>query len=238
MHLAGRAIQGGLGKGLGKLAVPGFGAEILYSFIIIACSLMIYFGTKELYELSSHKGIKYFRLAFLFFAFAYFSRSFIKFIITSFDIKIISDISPRALGAVFGTITIFIFMYFSAMAIFYLLYSVMWKKWKSKTIYNFHALALIMASATVILRTPLIYLAINLILLFFVTLTYYISRKQSHKKNSLHIIYILLFIFWTINILDILIPNFFQSVQLFIYLASSGVFLAILYKVLKKTGSN
>lgn len=42
------------------------GTEVIYSFVIIVCSLMIYFGTKELYELSSYKGIKYFRQAFLF----------------------------------------------------------------------------------------------------------------------------------------------------------------------------
>ena len=43
---------------------PGMTTEILYSFVIIFCSLMIYFGTKELYELSGHKGIKYFRYSF------------------------------------------------------------------------------------------------------------------------------------------------------------------------------
>ena len=58
----------------------GFGSELIYSFVIILCSLMVYFGTKELYELSSYKGIKYFREAFLFFAIAYAFRSVIKFI--------------------------------------------------------------------------------------------------------------------------------------------------------------
>ena len=46
----------------------GIGAEIIYSFVIIVCSLMIYFGTREIYNLSSYKGIKYFRQAFLLFA--------------------------------------------------------------------------------------------------------------------------------------------------------------------------
>ena len=61
-----------------NLINPSFGTEIMYSFIIIMCSLIIYFSTREMYELSSYKGLKYFRLAFLFFAVAYFFRSFIQ----------------------------------------------------------------------------------------------------------------------------------------------------------------
>ena len=53
---------------LGNLLPHALGTELIYSFVIIICSLMVYFGTKELYELSSYKGIKYFRQAFLFFA--------------------------------------------------------------------------------------------------------------------------------------------------------------------------
>jgi len=64
MVMTGRAIGQGLGQGLGKLMNAGISGEIIYSFVIIVCSLMIYFGTKELYKLTSHKGIKYFRLSF------------------------------------------------------------------------------------------------------------------------------------------------------------------------------
>ena len=67
------------------LMPPQIGAELIYSFVIIACSLMVYYGTKELYELSSYKGIKYFRQAFLFFAIAYFFRYSIRFILSFFN---------------------------------------------------------------------------------------------------------------------------------------------------------
>jgi hypothetical protein len=43
------------------------GTELIYSFVIMLC-VYGFLGTKQIYELSSHKGIKYFRLAFLFFA--------------------------------------------------------------------------------------------------------------------------------------------------------------------------
>jgi len=211
----------------------GIQGEIIYSFIIIACSLMIYFGTKELYNLTSHKGIKYFRLSFLFFALAYFFRSFIKIILFYFDKPELITFLP-----IFGTLTIFAFIYFSSIAIFYLLYSVMWKKWKWKsTIHLFHIASLAVATTTILFRTPTAYLIINILLFSFISFTVYASYKQSRKKKhtNLYIIYLMLFFFWILNIIDILVPNFLQTFQLFIYLTSLGVFLSILYKVIKKT---
>ena len=212
----------------------GIGTEIIYAFIIIACSLMIYFGTRELYKLTSYKGIKYFRLSFLFFAFAYFFRSFIKIILFYFDKSEIMGFLP-----IFASTTLFVFMYFSSMAIFYLLYSVMWKKWKSKsTIYILHGAALATAIAVSLCHDSTAYLLINIILFAFITFTVYLSYHQSKNKKSynLYIIYLLLFIFWILNIIDILVPSFLQAFQLLIYLASSGIFLLIFYKVIKKTG--
>lgn len=193
---------------------------------------MVYFSTKELYELSKYKGIKYFRQAFLFFALAYFFRSFIRILLPLFGIE-------RALGGLnpfIGALTLFLFMYFSSMAVFYLLYSVMCKKWNGNRIYLFHILAFFVALFSTLLTNPFIYFLLNIVLFIFVAIVFYISHKQSKTKkgNSLYIIYMLLFIFWILNILDILIPDFIQLYQLFIYLASTGIFLAILYKVLKK----
>jgi len=232
--MTGRAIGPGLGQGFGNLAISGIGGEIIYSFVIIICSLMIYSGTKELHRLSSHKGIKYFRQSFLFFALAYFFRSFIKIILLYFERN-----ELRAFLPIFGSITLLIFMYFSSMAIFYLLYSVMWKKWKFKsTIYSFHIVAFIIAIAILLFKNPIIYFLINILLFIFILFTVYISYKQSKKKKShnLYIIYLMLFIFWILNILDILVPSFLHTFQLFIYLISLATFLLIFYKVIKKVG--
>ncbi len=223
----------------------GIGAELFYSFVIIVCSLMIYFGTRELYELSSYKGIKYFRQAFLFFAIAYFFRSFIKFIVIYSGINGIIEFSPLTFSAT-GALTQLVFMYFSSMAIFYLLYSVMWKKWNgnSNKIYLLHGLAFIISIASVLSRNPLVYLGLNIFLLLIVIFIVYISyqskknEKNKKKEHNLYLIYVLLCIFWILNIIDTLIPRFFQGFQLFIYLASTGVFLLILYKVIKNTGAN
>jgi hypothetical protein len=217
------------------------GIELIYSFVIIVCSLMVYYGTRELYELSSYKGIKYFRLSFLFFAFAYFFRYFIRFILSFFGMQTMHQFSPRSFGLV-GPLTLFIFMYFSSMAVFYLLYSVMWKKLErnSKRIYIFHIAAIVISLLTLIFRQTEILLGINLLLFGLVSLIFYIVHKDSKTKkkgNNLYVVYMLLFIFWVLNIIDILIPDFLHQFQLLIYMASSGIFLTILYKVLRKVGN-
>lgn len=227
-HMTGQAIGQGMGQGLARLAEASLSLEILYAFVIITCSLMIYFATKELYILSNHKGLKYFRLSFLFFAIAYFFRSFIKFTLMS-----INQI-PIEFKIGLEQLTFMLFIYFSTMAILYLLYSVAHKKLNKNFLTAFHTTAIAIAFLIIILREQSFYLILNLTLLIFTIITFYISKKK--KKNSLHIIYTLMTLFWTMNVIDTLIPNFFRTTQLLIYLASLSIFLTMLYKVLKKTG--
>jgi len=231
-----------ISSGMGKMIIANLSTEIIYSFIIIVCSLMIYFGTKELYELSSHKGIKYFRKSFLLFALAYFFRTFIKFFVFYFNSQGILSISPRLLNPIISQITLIFFMYFNSMAIFYLLYSVNWKKWNHENrIYLFHLISIILSLFSILSSNPYSYLIVNFLLLIFVIIAVYTSYKESKKKikknHNLYIIYVLLLFFWILNIVEIFVPSFLQTFQLFLYLSSLGVFLTILYKVIKKTGN-
>jgi hypothetical protein len=230
-----------IGKGMGRMMMANLGTEVLYAFVIILCSLMIYFGTREIYNLSKHKGIKYFRLAFLFFALAYFSRTFIKFIVIYFNSTTIMSVSPRLLNPLVGIISLFLFIYLSTMAIFYLLYSVMWKKWVNfrfiEWILNIFALCL--SAIIVFSANSLFYLLLNLGLFFVVLFVVIISRATSKKrshKTGIYPIYLLLLFFWILNIVDILLPKIFQTTQILIYLASLGIFLFMLYKVLRNVG--
>jgi len=210
----------------------GIGTELIYAFVIILCCLIIYFATKELYNITKHQGIRYFRLSFLFFAIALFFRSFIKFVLILFNSRTLFDIAPRA----FAGVTTFIFMYFSLIAIFYLLYSLIWKKDKKNLgIYLMHLLALVITIITILLGNILIYIILNVLIL--ILILYLIYQKKSKKKSGLYFIYLLLLVFWIFNILDIFIPNFLQSLQLIIYFVSIGIFFVILYRVLTKIGS-
>jgi hypothetical protein len=229
-------------RGMGRMMIASLSTELIYSFVIIVCSLMIYFGTKEIYELSGYKGLKYFRQSFLFFACAYFFRSFIKFILFYFNTQGILLISPRVLNPLVSRFTLIIFMYFSSISIFYLLYSVNWKKWNHQgSLWIFHLTAIIIALFSVLSKNPYSYLIMNLFLFLFVIIAVYSSyiesKKKNKKSNSFYIVYLLLSLFWILNIIEILVPSFFQTIQLALYLSSLGIFLLVLYKVLKKTGN-
>jgi hypothetical protein len=224
----------GPGSGMGRMFGMGLGAESIYSFVVIFCSLMIYFGTKELYELSGHKGIKYFRQAFLFFAIAYFSRSFIKFLMSYFNIGAIME-----MPLFFGPLTLLIFLYFNTIAVFYLVQSLMWKKWGNGTgkIILFHILALIISLVNIFYLSSLIYLWSHILLLVFILIST-LASSEKIKNHKFYYIYILLFVFWLLNSIDLLIPVYLQNFQILIYLFSTAIFLTILYKVTKILGSN
>lgn len=225
-------VPRGMGMQIGQqLAQAALTTEIIYSFVLIAISLIIYFSTKEFYDLTKYKGIKYFRFSFLFFAVSFFFRSFIKIIIFFWDI-------PQELSSIvvfflqYGTY--FLFMYFSALAVFYLVYSIKYKKWgrENESAIFFNIISAVIALIVVITNSIWVILAINLIFLISI-LSVILTSKG---KNKLHIIYVLLFLFWIFNIIDIFIPSVLQFYQLIFYIASISVFLAILYKVLVNLG--
>lgn len=220
---------------LEMLLSPNAGMELIYSFVIILCSLMIYHSTKEVYKLSSYKGLKYFRQAFLFFAVAYFFRYSIKFLLIFFDVKRVMDFSPILIGV----ISLSVFLYSSSMAVFYLLYSIMWKKWNSHkiNIWLFNIFAIIIAFIGTLFINSGVPVILNLILLVSVASVLFSNYHHSKKKGNLFIIYILLLLFWVLNIISILIPDFLEFYQLLIYLVSISLFMVILYKVLKKIGN-
>ena len=233
--MTGRAI--GIGKGFFREGILGgaVGTELIYSFVIIVCSLMVYFATKEMYELSTHKGIKYFRLTFLFFAIAYFFRGVIKFVWVYFGRGVL-DISPMT----FGQLTYIAFMYFSSIAVFYLLYSVMWKKFDKRKLvfWLMHTVALLIGVVSVVLKSKIMILNINIFLLLVVLLVVLLAYKDSsgNRKHGFYVVYLLLSVFWILNVIDVVVRNFMQIYQMLIYLVSVGLFLGILYKVLRRTG--
>jgi hypothetical protein len=220
--------------------IQGIGTELIYSFVIIVSSLMIYYSTKEMYELSSYKGIKYFRQAFLLFAIAYFFKSFIKILLVYFGTSRILDINIRYMGS----ITLFVFMFFGSLAVFYLVHSLMCKKWNKKSdilLGVFYIISIVISFIIINTREIWVFIGASLFILAIAIFGLYLTHKQSRekkKKSNMHIIYTLLFLFWILNIIDVLIQISSYFYQISLYLASIGIFLTILYKVLKKTGSN
>ncbi|MFH1801938.1 MAG: hypothetical protein ABH864_00635 [archaeon] len=224
------------GTMMGPMAglMQSVGIDTIYSFVIIFVSLMIYFGTKELYDLSNHKGIKYFRLTFLFFAIAYLFRFLTQFIFLSLG-------HPRTLQTQIGIISLvslMLFMYASTTAIFYLWASSQSKWFKSKSYNSFllHAIAIIISALGILTNNILVLLIIQSAIVLLLAITTYNRDKKKKTSQQIYLLYAFLAIFWVLNVLDILVPNFLYPNQLIIYLASISIFLLLLYKVIKKTG--
>ncbi|MBU2637732.1 MAG: hypothetical protein KJ955_02065 [Nanoarchaeota archaeon] len=179
--------------------------------------------------------MKYFRQSFLFFAIAYFFRTFIMMLVFMFARQGVFDILPMLLGR----ITLFVFMYFSAMAAFYLVYSIMWKEWSKKrwVLHMLHGLALFIGLMSMQSRSPLLQLCINFFLLLFVAYGMLKAYRDSKKKkHTVYFAYSLLLVFWILNMLSVLIPGFLQLFHIILYLASVFIFLLILYRVLRRVG--
>jgi len=202
-----------------------FGMELLFALIIFLLCLIIYFKTKESYELTKHKGIRFFRDAFLFFGISYLVRFSFMLSRMFFDIRLFRG----NLGALF----ILLLGYLSTIAIFYLGLSIIWKKFNTKYLIIFsHIIAVLLAIISFITRSHHILIYIQSIILMVAVILMFINHKK--KKSSIKIIYILIFIFWLINLWAIA-PGKVLSMEykIFFHLISVGLFGIVYYKISK-----
>lgn len=212
---------------------PNFLIELVYSIIVMLSCFIIYFKTNQIYKLTSHKGIKYFRMTFLFFGISYFLRFFTKILILGL---IFTGTRPHYRQII--PLTSLLLLYTGFMATLYLLYGLSRKRLgrilpESTDI--LHVLAIVLSTIIVFLGIPIIFIAMILVLLLYLLFVGYSDYMKSKKKTSsqFYIVYFLLILFSMLNIVDILIPDVFGVIQTLIYVFSISLFLLILYKVLK-----
>jgi hypothetical protein len=182
------------------------GLELIYSLVIVTSCFMIYYSTKEMYELSYYRGLGYFRKAFLFFGVAYIFRYMIRALFVIFDLHDVFDLYPH----VYGLLSLPLFLYFSSMGIFYLLYSVMWKKWnhEKNRLLLFHISAITIALVGTVFRLIAVHLILNIVLLSIVIFVLLVAFRESKnkQKNNLYVIYLFFSVFWFLSVIDLLIP--------------------------------
>lgn len=205
------------------------GIELVFSAVIIALCLIIYFKTKEAFNLTKHKGIYYFRNTFVFLALAYLFRlSSIFFILSS----LAADIRPRFMMMPFPIIFI---GFFSTMAIISLFLSTTWREFQSKYVtLVLPVTALAISIASFISREPLILVSCQATLLLLTALLSLKFHRKSAKFSKLFAIYILLFFFWILGLVPLSsrrpIPHEYSFVAQII---SFLIFIAIFYKLHK-----
>jgi hypothetical protein len=210
-----------------------FSTELLFTIIAVIFCFIIYFKTREIYNLTRHKGIRYFRDAFLFFGLSYVVR-FI-FSLAMFSSLAFDFIVPRNM---FGPLFILPLGYFSTMGIFYLIFSSIWKRFNNKAMLIIgHIIAVTLSVVSFITRSHMILLYLQSILLIIAVILSFTAKKEGKKLSGAKILYILVAALWLINLWIIdkggRRPPFSPGTEIFFHLISLIVFIIIYYKVSK-----
>jgi hypothetical protein len=208
------------------------GLEILFLTIILAISIIIYKTTKEPYLMTKHKGIKYFRNAFLLFGVAFSFRFLFYLLSYIYNYRLINllNLSPRMLGG--GSMLVYTFT--SSIALLSLLYALSYNKLKNKElpeylIYIIGALISIISffafNSLLILHT-----LIAIIIIFSV-----IIQKKKSRKHTLGIAYIGLAVFWIISIFgDLFYFSIFDFFRPILYSILTIILLFISFRTIKR----
>ena len=207
----------------------GWGIEFIYTAIIVFFCFLIYYMTRDMYKLTKHEGIHLFRNTFLFFGLAYIFRLVLNLILLG-DITFDFIQSPREIMPAFMVVTTF----FSTMAIFFLTYSTLWKRIKSKyLILISYLIVAIISILPFFTRSHYIVVLLQLLLLIFAVIMIYI-RKARHIK--IRVLYLLILVFWLLNFFFVGRRGFLPfEIKLLFQIASIGVFYLIYRKVSKWT---
>jgi hypothetical protein len=203
--------------------------ETIFTAAALLFCFLIYFRTKESYELTKYKGLMYFRGAFLFFGLSYLVRflfGFVPFSRMAFDF-----ILPRSM---FAILLILPLGYFSTIGIFYLLFGLVWKNFRNSYMLIFgHAIALLLSVISFLTRSQEILLYLQCALLAIAIIIGF-TGHTGKKISGIKILYIFVAGLWLINLLVIdsrrpLPPD----ARIFFQLISLAVFFIIYHKISK-----
>lgn len=213
-----------------------FWVGLISSLIIIISCGIIYFKTRDLYKLTSYKGIKYFNNAFLFFGISIFSGLIVRIIVAF--LKTNTLLYSSNFGPPFISFWILISVYAGLMAGSYLIYSLIWKKISNPEKFEWMTPLILSTIAVLLMFILKIFVLPVIILLFLVAviLAYKFRNSRSKKGISqLYLIYTLLFASWVTSVISHIFIMLSTAISVFLQFISVCLFLIILYKVIKDT---
>jgi len=199
-----------------------FGFEFFYSTIVFFSFFFIFFKTKEIFTISKHEGVQYFRYSFLFFALAYFSRltyQVVKLIIMSSGISL-----P---GWVLSYPSLILISYFGTIAICFLIYSQLWKFISYKKfllLSNLFAILIVLFSLFTFSMT-LFGIIQFLLIVIIIAINY---------NKPIKFLYALISLFWILNLIIFYSGKVLSfTVKLSFQLASLFLLAYFIYRILK-----
>jgi hypothetical protein len=208
--------------------------EISFTLITTILCFMIFFKTKESYNLTKHEGIKYFREAFLLFGISYIFR-FLLGLIMIFNIAF-NFIIPKDM---FAPIFIMGMGYISTIGLWYLIFSSIWKNFSKKSLMiTGHLTAILLSLVSFSLHSHLIILYAQFVLLIIGIVLIFKNTTKTKKITQTKILYILTSFLWLINLFIIDKkgpPNVFGMwgfwIETFFQILSIGVLFTIYNKI-------
>jgi len=193
-------------------------SEFIFALVAVFFCFAIYLKTKESYELTKYEGIKYFRDAFMFIGVSYLIRFFFSILFFSsiaFDffipIRLLQPFFILPLG------------YFSTIALFYLVFSRVWKKFETLEMLAFgYIMAVLVPVVSFISGSHIALFFLQGVLFILAAVLVYSSKG----KNKL--MYVLVFFLWLINLFEIGRP-----IGIISQVLSLAVFIILYVKVSK-----
>lgn len=211
----------------------GFSTDLVFTLLAVLFCFLIYAKTRETYRLTQHKGIGYFRDAFLFFGLSYVIRFL--FGITMLSRIAFDLVPPRAMFPPFMFFMPPLLGYFSTIGIFYLIFSTVWRKFDNRSLLIFgHTAAIILSIVSFITRSTLILLCMQCALLGVAVTLKFVTHGRKEKLSQLKLLYLLVAVLWFINLLMVDIRRPFPlGIEIFFQLISLAVFIIIYSKISK-----
>jgi len=202
--------------------------ELVYFLLISGISLYIYWKTKEIYDLTRHKGIRHFRNIFLFFALAYAFR--LVHIVYMFSRELYGLDFPR----VVFPLSLLAVSYLSTMAIFSIIIAMAGTKDEEGIIsILLHTIAFL-STLVVLLAQTSMYLVYIQTLIFIASLTYVLWKRRMHLSAQNLVTYISLFTFWVLSTSAISLRFFNFPLKFGLYAISVIIFLSVVIRIRKR----
>jgi hypothetical protein len=213
--------------------------KLIYGLIVALICLIIVFKTDKIFRISLHKGIRYFRNAFLFYCVGFLIRYVFG-----------SNLLFSNMGGLYNPILKALFEFFMIMGGFFLLYSLLWKKIEAprarylSSLMNANILVLYLISIIIvsidILYNSFYALFVSQIFLFTmafaISFSNYLSKGKQRKFLMFYFIAMgLSLVAWGLNGLAALLLEWSMGVIITIYLINIIIFLIFLSGILNFT---
>lgn len=210
--------------------------KLIYGLMIAILCMIIVLRTDKLFKLSLHQGIRYFRNAFFFYAIAFIIRYIFGGLYLNF-----SPIHYLVIKILFEA--------FLIMGGFFLLYSLLWKRFEGtgknaiSSLFNvnicvFYLMTIIIVLLDVLWQTYSFMFFSQVVLFIYMAILSYLNYKDSKKQNFLKFYFIamlLSLIAWLLNAFAALYLDWNKGILMIIYIINIIIFLLFLYGVVKVT---